>query len=177
MREENVISYSQLDCKPELLRPHHSLLLTASPNPGVSTMVSFSFTPFSSMSTVCFVISTVWLIRSAGHKHRAGLQPLIGSAGVWIDCRLTFRVEQFSIFMQIGQEQAVYQRGFTQTGFSWNTNASQNQHFKITNIWLTRRLKKRQKLHLDWLKPKHPDCPLVVSCSKALLMLEKNMSN
>lgn len=45
-----------------LLRPaeaHHSLLLTASPNPGVSTMVSFSFTPFSSMSTVCLMISTV----------------------------------------------------------------------------------------------------------------------
>lgn len=29
-------------------------------------MVSFSFTPFSSMSTVCFRISTVWLMRSSG---------------------------------------------------------------------------------------------------------------
>lgn len=45
--------------------PHHSELFTASPKPGVSTMVSFSLTPFSSMSTVCFRISTVWLMRSA----------------------------------------------------------------------------------------------------------------
>lgn len=29
-------------------------------------MVSFSLTPFSSMSTVCFRISTVWLMRSSG---------------------------------------------------------------------------------------------------------------
>ncbi|TNN66836.1 hypothetical protein EYF80_022905 [Liparis tanakae] len=49
---------------------HHSLLLTASPNPGVSTMVSLSLTPFSSMSTVCLMISTVWLMRSAKHRHR-----------------------------------------------------------------------------------------------------------
>lgn len=28
-------------------------------------MVSFNLTPFSSMSTVCFRISTVWLMRSA----------------------------------------------------------------------------------------------------------------
>lgn len=45
--------------------PHHSELFTASPKPGVSTMVSFNLTPFSSMSTVCFRISTVWLMRSA----------------------------------------------------------------------------------------------------------------
>lgn len=43
---------------------YHSVLFTASPNPGVSTMVSFSLTPFSSMSTVCLVISTVCVIRS-----------------------------------------------------------------------------------------------------------------
>lgn len=49
------------------LPAHHSLLLTASPKPGVSTMVSLSFTPFSSMSTVCLMISTVWFIRSAKH--------------------------------------------------------------------------------------------------------------
>lgn len=57
--------------------PHHSELFTASPKPGVSTMVSFNLTPFSSMSTVCFRISTVWLMRSAeggegvfaGHRH------------------------------------------------------------------------------------------------------------
>ena len=48
--------------------PHHSELFTASPKPGVSTMVSFSLTPFSSMSTVCFRISTVWLMRSAGEE-------------------------------------------------------------------------------------------------------------
>lgn len=40
------------------------------------------------------------------------------SGGCWIDRRLTFCVEQFSIFMQIGEEQAVHQRGFTQTRFS-----------------------------------------------------------
>lgn len=51
--------------------PHHSELLTASPKPGVSTMVSFSLTPFSSMSTVCFRISTVWLMRSAGETDPA----------------------------------------------------------------------------------------------------------
>lgn len=49
---------------------HHSLLFTASPNPGVSTMVSLSFTPFSSMSTVCLMISTVWLMRSAKRPHK-----------------------------------------------------------------------------------------------------------
>lgn len=43
---------------------YHSVLFTASPNPGVSTMVSFSLTPFSSISTVCLVISTVCVIRS-----------------------------------------------------------------------------------------------------------------
>lgn len=43
---------------------YHSVLLTASPKPGVSTMVSRSFTPFSSMSTACLVISTVCMIRS-----------------------------------------------------------------------------------------------------------------
>ncbi|GAA6077701.1 uncharacterized, partial [Tachysurus ichikawai] len=43
---------------------YHSVLFTASPKPGVSTMVSLSLTPFSSMSTVCLVISTVWVIRS-----------------------------------------------------------------------------------------------------------------
>ncbi len=41
-----------------------SVLLTASPKPGVSTMVSFSLTPFSSISTVCLMMSTVWLMRS-----------------------------------------------------------------------------------------------------------------
>lgn len=45
---------------------YHSVLFTASPNPGVSTMVSFSLTPFSSISTVCLVISTVCVIRSGG---------------------------------------------------------------------------------------------------------------
>lgn len=50
---------------------YHSELLTASPKPGVSTMVSFNLTPFSSMSTVCFRISTVWLMRSAGNKRKA----------------------------------------------------------------------------------------------------------
>lgn len=43
---------------------YHSVLLTASPKPGVSTMVSRSLTPFSSMSTACLVISTVCMIRS-----------------------------------------------------------------------------------------------------------------
>lgn len=47
---------------------YHSVLFTASPNPGVSTMVSFSLTPFSSISTVCLVISTVCVIRSRGWK-------------------------------------------------------------------------------------------------------------
>lgn len=47
---------------------YHSVLFTASPNPGVSTMVSFSLTPFSSISTVCLVISTVCVIRSRGRK-------------------------------------------------------------------------------------------------------------
>lgn len=49
---------------------HHSVLFTASPKPGVSTMVSLSFTPFSSMSTVFLVISTVWLIRSLGLRKK-----------------------------------------------------------------------------------------------------------
>lgn len=40
-------------------------------------------------------------------------------------CWLTFCVEQFSVFVQIGEEKAVYQRGFTQTRFSWNTKAAQ----------------------------------------------------
>lgn len=44
---------------------YHSVLFTASPKPGVSTMVKRSFTPFSSMSTTCLVISTVWTIRSS----------------------------------------------------------------------------------------------------------------
>lgn len=127
---------SQLDFKPGKVRPHHSLLLTASPNPGVSTMVSFSFTPFSSMSTVCLVISTVWLIRSAGLKHAAGLQPWVGPAGVWGDCWLTFCVEQLSVFVQIGEEQTVDQRGFTQTWFTWNTKAAQNQVVQLTNTVL-----------------------------------------
>lgn len=52
------------------LNPYHAVLLTASPNPGVSTTVSFNFTPFSSMSTVCFVISTVWLMRSPGQNNK-----------------------------------------------------------------------------------------------------------
>lgn len=43
---------------------YHSVLLTASPKPGVSTMVSRSLTPFSSMSTACLVISAVCMIRS-----------------------------------------------------------------------------------------------------------------
>ena len=39
-------------------------------------MVSFSLTPFSSMSTVCFRISTVWLMRSTGKGPLEGpLQP------------------------------------------------------------------------------------------------------
>ena len=52
---------------------HHCSLLTASPNPGVSTTVSLSFTPFSSMSTVVASILTVWEMRSAHthtHTHR-----------------------------------------------------------------------------------------------------------
>lgn len=68
--------------------PHHSELFTASPKPGVSTMVSFSLTPFSSMSTVCFRISTVWLMRSVGgDRHRwevclpDGASPPPGEAG------------------------------------------------------------------------------------------------
>lgn len=47
---------------------YHSVLFTASPNPGVSTMVSLSLTPFSSISTVCLVISTVCVIRSTNSK-------------------------------------------------------------------------------------------------------------
>lgn len=43
---------------------YHSVLLTASPKPGVSTMVRRSLTPFSSMSTTCLVISTVCVMRS-----------------------------------------------------------------------------------------------------------------
>lgn len=41
-----------------------SVLLTASPKPGVSTMVNLSLTPFSSILTVCLVICTVWMILS-----------------------------------------------------------------------------------------------------------------
>ena len=41
-------------------------LFTESPNPGVSTTVSLSFTPFSSMSTVVASILTVCLMRSRG---------------------------------------------------------------------------------------------------------------
>ena len=43
---------------------YHFSLLTASPNPGVSTTVSLSLTPFSSMSTVVASILTVWAMRS-----------------------------------------------------------------------------------------------------------------
>jgi len=43
---------------------HQLLLSTASPKPGVSTTVSLSFTPFSSMSTVVASMLTVCFIRS-----------------------------------------------------------------------------------------------------------------
>lgn len=49
---------------------YHSVLFTASPKPGVSTMVKRSFTPFSSMSTTCLVISTVWTIRSSPQERK-----------------------------------------------------------------------------------------------------------
>lgn len=68
----------QANMSPQASHCYHSELLTASPNPGVSTMVSFSLTPFSSMSTVCFRISTVWLIRSVCCGGRAGRQSLEG---------------------------------------------------------------------------------------------------
>lgn len=49
-------------------RPHLSALFTASPNPGVSMMVSLSLTPFSSMPTVCLTMPTVRPIRSANTR-------------------------------------------------------------------------------------------------------------
>ena len=51
---------------------HHTYqapLSTESPKPGVSTTVSLSFTPFSSMSTVVASILTVCLMRSRGCVH------------------------------------------------------------------------------------------------------------
>lgn len=43
---------------------HLSVLLMASPNPGVSIMESLSLIPFSSMLTVCLTMPTVWSMRS-----------------------------------------------------------------------------------------------------------------
>lgn len=98
---------------------YHSVLFTASPNPGVSTMVSLSLTPFSSMSTVCLVISTVCVIRSAsrtnsgvcvGASHLNNTERGRGRGG------LTFGVEQLPIFVQICEEETVDQGGLSQAG-------------------------------------------------------------
>lgn len=108
---------------------YHSVLLTASPNPGVSTIVSFSFTPFSSMSTVCFVISTVWWIRSlerdrqyVPHQHYVCIlcthshlkKPLTGDSPSALS---SLR----SLCRSICQEQTVYQGGFAQARLTCNT--------------------------------------------------------
>lgn len=119
-------------------------------------MVSFSFTPFSSMSTVCLVISTVWLIRSVGQKHTADLQPSVGPEGVWV-CLLAHLLRWAA---------------FCLCADRWGTGClpvwiypnqillkHQGSTNKLTNLCLTKRF------HLDQVKAKHPNCPpLVVRC-------------
>lgn len=103
----------------ETLKPfmYHSVLLTASPNPGVSTIVSFSLTPFSSMSTVCLVISTVWVILSTNKTDITTTQPSehIQQHSQQTPARdeLTFSIEQFSVFVEICKEQTVDQGGLS----------------------------------------------------------------
>lgn len=56
-------------CCPERSETYQSELSTASPNPGVSTMVSFTLTPRSSMSTACLVIVIVFAILSEDYMN------------------------------------------------------------------------------------------------------------
>lgn len=56
---------------------YHALLSTASPNPGVSTTVSLSFTPFSSISTVVASMLTVCEMRSAEEVAKQDLIVLV----------------------------------------------------------------------------------------------------
>ena len=66
------LSPSPLSPSPSAVPPlhlsHQCRLSTASPKPGVSTTVSRSFTPFSSISTVVASILTVCSIRSEGER-------------------------------------------------------------------------------------------------------------
>lgn len=100
---------------------YHSVLFTASPKPGVSTMVSFSLTPFSSISTVCLVISTVCVIRS---RETTQTDPLFNMLqGKYLSHKvkknrksfLTFSIEQLPIFVKICEKETVDQSGLSQT--------------------------------------------------------------
>lgn len=96
---------------------YHSVLFTASPNPGVSTMVSLSLTPFSSISTVCLVISTVCVIRSTDRTTTKVVDNITicpNTSGVKGQGVLTFSIEQLPIFVQICEKETVDQGGLTQ---------------------------------------------------------------
>lgn len=130
---------------------YHSVLLTASPNPGVSTMVSLSLTPFSSMSTVCLVISTVCVILSEVQTHPGqwtetniySTKPRLKGCGF-----LTFSIEQFPIFVEICEKQAVDQSGLPQTRLPFKKKEQQNQTAEVRAVFLTMSLKLKSSLKI-----------------------------
>lgn len=89
-------------------------------------MVSFSFTPFSSMSTVCLVISTVWLMRSVGDTNTVNTSAVRESSSQRrvTEASLTLSVQQLPVFVQVSEEEAVHQSGLTQARLTWNAVCS-----------------------------------------------------
>lgn len=122
---------------------YHSVLFTASPNPGVSTIVSFSLTPFSSISTVCLVISTVCVIRSTGetNKHLKSAKTTCYRTNIYqtkyqiipIKSRsfLTFSIEQLPIFVQICEKQTVDQGGLSQARLPFKQRTTNTQRVSL----------------------------------------------
>lgn len=123
---------------------YHSVLLTASPNPGVSTMVSFSLTPFSSISTVCLVISTVCVIRSRGGTNK----PININHDILQNKYLsnkpvknierqsfpTFSIEQLPIFVQICEKQTVDQGRLSQARLPFKQRTTKTKTVRL-RLW------------------------------------------
>lgn len=119
---------------------YHSVLFTASPNPGVSTMVSFSLTPFSSISTVCLVISTVCVILSRERTQTDHvfhiLQANIYLKKIHIKSFLTFSIEQLPIFVKICEKETVDQGGLSQARLPLKQRTTKRKPVWYKTLWL-----------------------------------------